>query len=153
MSWSTLRPQIGTLLSSLTSGGNTIIQEVSNTPKLKFSGYPAAYVVPSDLESEYETTIENERVYAFIVRLFHETKETGIGDAIAALEDVVDSVIDAIDQEDKKAAASRTIGISLPSDYVFLAIAATPGMWAELPSEQLIMSEVRLRVRISYDAS
>lgn len=153
MSWKTIRPQVATLLTNLTSGSGALIQEVSSTPKLNFNAYPAAYVVPSDLESEYETTIENERVYAFIVRVFHETKNTGIADAISTLEGVVDSVIDTIDQEDKKPAATRTIGVGMPIDYVFLSVDATPGFWAEVPSEQLVMSEIRIRVRISYDAS
>ena len=153
MSFKTIRGQFRTLLISLTSGGNTILHEVISTPELKFNGYPAAYIVPSDLESEYETTIENERVYAFIIRIFHETKKTGIATAIDVLEDVVDAVIDALDQEDKKGASTRTVGVSLPANYVYLGINATPGIWAELPGEQLVMAEIKVRVKVSYDAS
>lgn len=72
---------------------------------------------------------------------------------MGVLEDVVDAVIDAVDQEDKKPGSTRTIGISMPTDYVFLSVEATPGFWAEVPSEQLVMAEIRIRVRISYDAS
>ena len=70
ISWTTLRPQIGTLLSTLST-----IQEVSNAPKVIFSGYPAVHVVPSENSNDYETTKENIRTYAFALRVFYETKQ------------------------------------------------------------------------------
>jgi len=148
MSFTTLRPQIGTLLETLDT-----IQEVSNAPKIKFGGYPAAHIVPSDNEADYETTTENVRTYAFTVRIFYETKVTTTEDALSALEEVVDSVLDLFDQEDQKAAADRTVGIDLPARYTFLNIWAVPGLWGELPGEQLIMAELSVRVRISVDVS
>lgn len=146
MSWITLRPQIKTLLESI----NTI-QEVKNSPTIKFSGFPAAHVMPSDNEADYETTTENVRTYAFHVRIFFETKQTAIGDALTALEEVVDSVIDKFDQEDQKGASLRTVGVNLPSNYTFLNIWATPSFFGELPGEQLIMAQISVRVRISVD--
>lgn len=148
MSWTVLRPQIGTLLKTLTT-----IQEVSNTPKIKFTGYPAAHVIPSENSADYETTTENVRTYAFTVRLFYETKQTTIEDALSALEEVVDSVLDLFDQEDQKGAATRIVGVSLPTGYTFLNIWAVPGMWEELSGEQLIMAELSVKVRISRDVS
>lgn len=148
MSFTTLRPQIGTLLETLDT-----IQEVSNAPKIKFSGYPAAHIVPSDNEADYETTTENVRTYAFNVRIFYETKVTSVEDALSALEEVVDSVLDLFDQEDQKDAADRTVGVDLPARYTFLNIWAVPGMWGELPGEQLIMAQMSVKVRISVDIS
>lgn len=147
MSWKTIRSQIGTLLDSLTK-----IHEVSSTPKLEFGGYPAAYVVPSDSDSDYETNTENERVYAFLVRVFYETKETGLADAIDKLEDAVDDVIDAIDDEDRKQ-SGRTIAVDLPTNYTFLSVEATPSIWGQLEADGLVFSEIRVRVHVSYDAS
>jgi len=146
VSWQVLRPQIGTLLETLDT-----IQEVSNAPKIKFSGYPAAHVVPSDNESDYETTKENVRTYAFMVRLFYETKVTGVAEALGALEKIVDSVLDLFDQEDQKGAATRTVGVSLPARYTFLNIWAVPTGWGEVPGEELIMAQLSVRVRISVD--
>lgn len=146
MSFAKLRPQIGTLLGTVTG-----IQEVSNSPKIKFSGYPAAHIVPSDNESAYETTTENVRVYAFSVRLFYETKHSGIETAMAALESIVDEVLDKIDQEDLKGSASRTIGKNLPTGYTFLNILAVPGAWGELEQENLIMTQLTVKVRVSID--
>jgi hypothetical protein len=148
MSWTTLRPQVETLLKTISS-----IQEVSRAPKIKFSGYPAAHIIPSENSANYETTSENVRNYSFTVRIFYETKQTSIEDALVALEEIVDSVIDKFDQEDLKGSADRTIGIGLPSGYTFLNIWATPGVYLELPEDQLLMAEITLRVRISRDIS
>lgn len=148
MSWKIIRPQIATLLQSVSE-----IQEVSNVPKIRFDGYPAAYVVPSENDGDYETTKENIRNYAFIVRLFYETKQGGIGPAISALEGIVDSVLDAFDQEDLKGASTRTLGIGLPANYTYINVWASPSNWGELPDEQLVMAEIRVRVRISVDIS
>jgi len=147
--WRTLRPQIKTLLETVNG-----LHEVSGTPKLVFSGYPAAYIVPAENENAYETNKENIRTYAFIVRLFYDTKNSGIGTAIEALEQLVDSVIDLFDQEDLKTSTTRTVGVNLPSsDYQFINIWATPSLFGEVPDEQLAMAEVMVRVRISVDIS
>ena len=60
MSWSTLRPQLKTILDN-----SDLFVDVSGFPKLKFNGYPAAYVAHDVEEASYDTTSENERVYAF----------------------------------------------------------------------------------------
>lgn len=147
MSWNTLRGQITDLLDN-----NTNLVEVSGTPKLEFSGYPSAYVIPSDHESDYETTTENQRFYNFIIRVFYETAQTGLGEAINRLEGVVDEIIDAFDQEDKKK-TGQTIGQNLPANYIYLSVEAIPSAWGELPAEKLITAEIRVRIRVSYDAS
>ncbi len=118
---------------------------------MKFGSYPAATVTPSSNSGDYETTTENIRTYAFAVRIFYETKDTSIEDAIAALEEVIDSVIDAFDQDDLKGATTRTVGVDLPTGYTFINIFATPGAWLEVPEEQLVVAEVTVQVRVSID--
>lgn len=148
MSWLTLRPQIETLLNTVTT-----LQEVSRSPKIKFEGYPAAHIVPSENSGDYETTKENIRTYAFMIRVFYETKSTTIENALTALEEVVDTIIDKFDQEDLKGVTTRTVGINLPTDYMYINMFATPGRWGELPDDQLIMAEIGVKVRISVDVS
>lgn len=148
MSWTVLRPEIETLLKTVST-----IQEVSRTPKIKFEGYPAAHIVPSENTNDYETTSENIRIYAFTIRVFYETKDTSIEDALVALEEVVDSIIDLFDQEDLKGSTTRTVGINLPVKYTFLNIFAIPNRWGVLDEEQLIMAEITVRIRISVDVS
>lgn len=146
MSFKILRPQVKTLLSSISA-----IQEVSGSPKLRFSGYPACYVIPSDNKSDYETNSENVRIYAFIVRVFYDTKETGIGDALVAMESLVDTILDTFDKEDFGTNLTRTVGTGLPTGYTFLNIMANPSLWGELPEENLIMVEINVKVRLSID--
>ncbi len=146
MSWQVVKPQIKTLLETITE-----LQEVSLAPKLEFNGYPAAYVIPSDNEADYETNKENIRTYAFIVRVFYETKQGGISDALSALESLVDSILDKFDQEDLKGSSNRTVGLGLPSDYQFINIFAAPSTWGEVQGAELIMAEIKVRVRISID--
>lgn len=148
MSWQIIRPQIKTLLETIPE-----IQEVSSVPKIRFDGYPAAYVVPSENSGDYETTRENLRAYSFIIRLFYETKQGGVGAAISSLEGIVDSILDAFDKEDLKGITTRILGMNLPANYTFISVRATPSNWGELPDEQLIMSELRVKVLVSVDIS
>ena len=146
ISFYTLRPQIKTLLETIST-----IQEVSGTPMAQFSGYPACYVVPSENEADYETTRENVRVYAFMVRVFYETRDTGIAVALPALESLVDTILDTFDKEDLKTSATRTVGVGLPTGYTFLNIFAHPVSWGEVTAENLIMAELSIKIRISID--
>ena len=148
MSWKILRPEVKALLDTVTT-----LQEVSKVPKIKFDGYPAAHIVPSENSGDYETTSENIRTYAFTIRVFYETKQTNMENALVALEEVVDTVIDTFDKEDLKGSTTRTIGIGLPDGYTFLNIFATPNRWGVLSDDQLIMAEITVRIRISVDIS
>lgn len=147
MSWAILRPQIGNLLRTVSD-----IQEVSNAPKFTFSGYPAAFITPSESSGDYESNIENLRTYAFAARIFYPTKEIGIEAALASLESLVDSVLDTFDQEDIKQ-TGRIVGVNLPSSYTFLSLFASPSFWGEVPGENLIMAEIKIIVKISVDVS
>lgn len=146
MSFAILRPQIKTLLDTIDT-----IQEVSGTPKVQFDGYPACYVIPSENESDYETTRENVRVYAFSVRVFYETRDTGVADALTSLESLVDTILDTFDKEDLKGSTTRTIGTDLSSGYQFLNIFAHPTAWGEILDENLIMAEIVVKIRVSID--
>ena len=148
MSFQIIRPQIKTLLESI-----SLFQEVGNAPTLKFNGFPACYVVPSDNSADYETTSENVRVYAFVVRAFYETKDTGVRTALTAMEELIDKILDTFDKEDFKTNTTRTIGINLPTGYTFLNIFAHPSAFGELPEENLIMSEIIVKIRVSIDVN
>ena len=108
-------------------------------------------MVQSDNVSEFETTSENQRIYAFVVRLFYQTKNIGVDTAVERLEKVVDTVLDELDKEDQRDSSARTIGISLPSGYQFLSILAHPSEWGELPEQELVMAEIRIQIKLSRD--
>lgn len=147
MSWQVVRPQIITLLKTLTT-----LQEVSNLPKIQFSGYPASHVIPSDNASDYETTAENERQFAWLIRVFDTTKDQGIEKAYTNLEVIVDSILDLIDEEDLKGAL-RTIGNNLPAKYTYINCFAAPSRWLDFSDEELVMAEITVKVRISVDVT
>lgn len=148
MSFQTLRPQVKAVVDTISA-----LQEVSAYPKIGFEGYPAAYVLPSTNSGDYETTTENIRTYGFLVRVFYETKHGGISNAFDALESIIDSLIDAFDEEDLKGSDTRLIGVNLPAKYTFINVWASPSFWGELPDQQLVMAEISVRIRLSVDVT
>ena len=152
--WKNLRIQLQTLLQAMQGTDNTaVFAEVSKAPKIRFSGYPAAHIMPSDAPGDYDTNIENVRTYAFIVRLFYDTKVVGIEKGLENLETLVDSVMDNFDQEDLRTGNARTIGVNTPSNYTYINIFASTGKWGEYPDEELIMCEINVKVRFTIDVS
>lgn len=146
MSFQTLRPQLKTLLDN-----TGLFVEVSGTPKLDFSGYPAVYVVQSDNSSDYDTTTENERNYAFVIRIFYSTKSLGVASALSRLEQTVDAVLDAIDKDSIKPVGTRVVGVSMPTGYTWINTFAVPSSFGEVDGEQLLTAEIRVRVRVLFN--
>lgn len=140
--YTTLKTKILTKLQGISK-----IQEVTDNPKLSFSGYPAAVIIPSDQDSDYETTTENARTYTFIVSLFQETKDSGISAAIDTLYDLVDDILDNFDTD------QQLSGISLPADYTMLAVRPVSGGWAQIDDHKLITVDLKIRCLISVDIS
>ena len=149
MSWATLTDQITSLVSS--NASTLGIQEVKGYPTLNFTGYPAISLFPSDNENDYETTSENERIYAWKLMCVYETKVTGLDSAFDALYDIVDGVMDLLDKENELQ-SGKTIGVSMPARYTFINIFATPNLFGNTEDENLIFGELTVRIRVSYDA-
>lgn len=98
MSWATISGQIKTVVSAVASLNETV--EYMKEGSIK---YPIACICPSEFENDYETDSENLRVFAFTVFIrygFHENTKT-LSQADAILRGVVDSVVDAIDDQGK----------------------------------------------------
>lgn len=148
MSWATLRPEIQTLIGQISG-----IAEVSALPKTDFDGFPAVTITPSDLSSDYETATENLRVYAFQVRVFYRPQgsET-VGDAIDAVEETVDAIIDKLDKEGAPG-VTRTIGAGLPANSQILDIEPVIGPWGYSQDLGMVVAEVSVRIKISFDIS
>lgn len=140
--YTTLKNKIKTKLDGITK-----LQEVSDDPKLDFSGYPSAVIIPSDDDSDYETNQENLRIYSFDVNLFYEVQASGIGAALDALYDLADDVMDLFDKD------QTLSGISLPADYTMIAVLPVSGGWGEIPDTKLITKVIKLKIKISVDIS
>lgn len=150
MSWSVLNTNLYNLLNdNKTTLG---IQEVYEYPEMKFTGYPAVHMNPSDQDNDYETTSENLRTYAFKIRLFDEVSEQGMQDALTTLRTLADSIIDKIDQENELH-TGMTINANLPARYTFINIVATPSNWGQTDEEQLVFNELTVRIKVSVDVS
>lgn len=144
MSFKALDTVIKNKLSAITK-----IVDVKSDPISDFSGYPAAYVIPSDNESDFETNVENQRRYAFIVRIFYQVGEgdTARADAYNAMKDLIDDVLNNFETDELLSA------VILPTNYTMLGIATVPSLWLYLEEERLLMAELKITARISVDVS
>ena len=139
MSFSALRSAIQSKLEGISN-----IQKVYNYPATP-KQFPAATISPSDAEADYETTDENKRYYGFTVRVFYETKVGGTGNAVSALEGLIDEIVDEFDKDPSLS------GTSFPSKYTMIQLTPTPSRWEYFEDQGYIMAEIRVEARISFD--
>lgn len=145
MSFNALRNAITTKLQSVSN-----ISTVKNYPaEPKRGSLPMATVTPSEAESDYETTVENQRTYGFVIRLFYETKQGGTSNAVDALEGLVDEVVDAFDGDPQLTDES----LSMPAKYTMIQLVPTPSAWSYFEESNMIMAEIRIRALVSFDTS
>jgi len=127
---------------------NTLIAHVQNWEKIVTDSDPFAIIVPSDNESEYETTQENVRVYAFKVMIFVSRTVRSESKAEDVLGDIVDSVIDDFDKD----FLLTTIGQPVKTGYTFLQVFAVPSSWGyALPEDEYRVAIINLRTLVSVD--
>lgn len=127
---------------------NTLIQEVWNYEVEKFVGDPAVTVTPSANESDYDTTEENVRVYAFTLRVFvnrtADIREKGEADEV--MRGAVSSILDDFDKN------YTLTGISPPTGYTFINVFAVPSVWGYVNREsEYRVCEILLKCRVSVD--
>lgn len=142
MSFVTLNAKIKEKLEGITK-----IQDVKDDPLSDFSGYPACYIVPTDSESNYDTTIENRRTYNFTVRIFYKVgdSDSEVQEAYNAMRELVDEVLDTFDQD------YTLSGINLPSGSDMLGVAALPSLWVYLEQVNLLVAEIKISARINVE--
>lgn len=145
--YTTLKDRIETKLNNVSK-----IQEVWDEPRQVFNGFPAAVIIPSDQESDYETTSENERVYAFIASLFQEIqatdRESGIGQALDTLYDLVDDVLDEFDKDPN---LSSDGALGLDSSYQLITVQPAFAGWSQTEDGKMLRVDITIRVRVSVD--
>lgn len=124
---------------------NNKLQEVHEFPTSKFNGYPAAVIVPSENENDFETTTTNQRVYAFQIKILQDTK-IGLDKAYITLYDLIDDVLDDFDKDQSLA------GVTMPTGYTMLIVEAVPSsIQPVIDLENIIMTQITLRVRVEVD--
>jgi len=149
--WENLSKKLKSLLKA-----NTLIQEVYDYEPSNFGGDPVATLVPSSNESDYSTTAENERVYAFMLTLWIKRTDKPNDEAKveAMMRELVDSVLDDLDK-------SYTLGAGTPGDslvsktgYDMLYMEASPSSWVYTDRETLYRgAEIDLRIHFDVNVN
>ena len=126
---------------------NNEIEEVFTYEAGKFKGDPVAVIVPSSNESDYATTDENVRIYAFKISLFVKRTQPRTEDkAEEVMRSLVSSVIDNFDKD------YILNGLETPTGYTFINVFAIPSMWGYSGEvDQYRVAEINLRCRVSID--
>lgn len=135
-----------TKLSALLSA-NTLLQKVYTYERANPEGTPFATITPSGNENEFATTAENDRVYAFLLRLYVERKgQTTEEETEAAMAELVDSVLDDLDSN------WQLSGLPVPAGYTFIQMSAAPSRWGYVGREnEYRVAEVVVRCRVYVD--
>lgn len=121
-----MRSAIVTVLEAVQLAGADAFAEVSTNPTNKFSGYPAATVVPAEVGSEFHTNNQNTREYGFNIYLHYPVKQ-GWSTAVDVMIDLLDACMDALDQN---------FDLNGTTDF----LRAVPGEWdIDQSSEDLVL--------------
>ena len=141
--WAELKAKLKSILEA-----NDLIQEVFDWEVGEFTGDPACTLTPSANESDYETTTENRRVYAFMIRLFVDRGSRKDQDAEQVMIGLVDSVIDDFDKD------YTLSGITQPTGYTMLFVEALPASWGYVGRENAYrVAEITVRCHIDVDVN
>ena len=134
-----------TLTSNVSSNG---LQEVFEYECDKFKGSPSATVTPSENSSDYNTTEENVRIYAFNIRIYVNMKAFDQKNADRILRKCVSAVIDDFDKD------YTFTGLVCPTGYCFINVFAMPSSWGYSEREDIYrVAEIAVRCRVSVDLS
>jgi len=138
------------LLNKITSilSDNDKISAVFNYEAEQFNEDPTAVVTVSGNESDYSTTKENERIYAFNLKLFVSRSDREAKESDRVLRDLVDSVLDDFDKD------YYFVGLEVPTGYTMINVFATPSSWGYSGREdEFRVAEVAIKCRVSVDVT
>ena len=127
---------------------NNLITDVYSYENIQTDSDPFAVIIPSGNESEYNTTQENVRVYAFTIMLFVSRTIRSEKDADRVLINLVDSVIDDYDKD------YLLTGVGQPEKkgYTFLQTFAVPSSWGyAFPEDSYRVATINLQCLVSVD--
>ena len=146
--WDKIIKKLETILKANTKIQETFIYEVE-----KLEGTPACTIVPSDNESLYFTTADNERMYIFNVTLYVNRTVAPAGknveyNADKILRDLVDSVLDDFDKN------YSLTGIENPTGYTFINLFALPSKWGYSGREdEYRVAQITIKCRVLVDVT
>ncbi len=132
------------------SGAGKLIQSFYNFEASNIEGSPCAMLTPSDNEAEYTTTTENERVYAFSLKLLVDRKKGTDNERTSenTLRELADSVIDDLDKN------YRLSGLASKTGYTMLFMEAMPSLWGYVGADEIYRyAEIIIKVHLSVDVN
>lgn len=148
---SAITEQIVTILDALSG-----IQEVSNYEKASFRAYPAATVVGSENESDFEATTQRERIYAFRIRLYAEfasDQHGGSGEGLKEVDRILRTLSDTVIDEFDKPTNARFSGNADSAAEKVLFTEPVPSTWFYDTERNLRGKEIVLRVHSYLDSN
>lgn len=132
-----LSTAIVTVLQGVTVNGDTF-KDIQEFPTIIFNGYPAVTVAPSDNESDYSSTVENERTYVWYIDCYYPiedpTSANGYASAFATMRVLMDAVLDALDNSNSLNGAAQIIK-------------PAPSVWSVQETEASVMVNGRITLR------
>jgi len=146
--WQHLKNKIVSILEA-----NTLIGAVFNYENAEFGQDPVVTVTASSNESDYRTTSENRRIYAFLVQVWVErTSPRDDKEAEEVLTDVVDQVLIDFDRYFDLPASAPGGTLTLPTGMTFVRLEATPSVWfyAKRPKDYRV-AEINIKCHIDAD--
>jgi hypothetical protein len=134
--FSSLKAKIKTILDA-----NTKINQSYDYDAPKLQSFPCAVLVPSGNASDYDTTTENMRTYAFQVRLYIPMDSRGVEQAESTLTELIDELIDDFDQ-------------NVTLDGECLMMTAAPSEWGyEERDKWFRMATINLSCKVHFDTT
>ena len=132
---------------------NDLIQEVFIYEAEKFEGSPSITITPSGNESEYSTLEENERIYAFSIKVFVNRSFAPTGEKVepwvdSNLRTITDSILDDID----KNYLLPDMDLDGILGKTFINLFAVPSIWGYAGREDTYrVVEILVTARVSID--
>lgn len=143
---------IKNVLESTTINSQAIFADVEEYPTTDFTGVPAATIVPSDNTSDYATSTQNMRVYAFFVDIYFPIESVGGGyaNAFTTMRQLVDIALDAFDNSNDLNLANK-YGSSYDTICDFLR--PVPAAWAmvETAAGDMLTARITLQCAKTVD--
>jgi len=127
---------------------NSLIQNTYSYEASDLSGTPVATLTPSANESDYATTTENTRIYAFMLRLYIGRLSGADAEQKSeeAMRQLVDDVLDDFDK------SHRLIGLGSKTGYTFLFLEASPSLWGYVGRDnETRVAEIIIRSHFAVD--
>lgn len=120
-------------------------------PNFNPAGYPSAMVIPSNIDSEFDTVQDNMRTYQFFVILIESGQTKSLPNSYSTLRQLEDDVINAIDNDYTISGVNN----DLSSDYQLIDTDAIPSAWQRVTvrKNELLMAQITVRVKVQFNLS